>query len=171
MNCDEGRTVKLKRGSILGVSALAMILSGCAQTSPAETPERNDSGAIIAPVANADVLKLTVGDCAKLGPGANRVTAVSVTPCDDPHSAEVFASFNTAEAKRYPGSSTLVKDANATCKNEFERFVGLPYDESKLDYWPIFPSSESWAAGDRATLCLVSQPGKEVAGSFSGSKM
>ena len=95
----------------------------------------------------------------------------AVVPCDDPHSAEAFASFDTADADKYPGSEALVKAANEACLKEFESFVGTDYNESKLEYWPIYPSSQSWADDDRETLCVVANPGKDTKDSHADAKI
>lgn len=161
--------MKLMRSSIIALGAVALMLSGCAQAT--EAPERNDSGEITAATDNADILKITVGDCLDVKPKQGSIDRAAVKPCDETHVSEVFASFKTADAKKYPGANALEKEANSSCLTEFEDFVGLDYNESKLEYWPIFPSNQSWDAGDRETLCVVTNPASNKAGTLAGAEI
>src|SRR3990172_11626 len=59
-------------------------------------------------------------------------------------------------------SATTTTQAQATmagggerCVGEFEGFVGLSYEQSDLDLFPITPTAESWAQGDRVVYCAL----------------
>ena len=57
------------------------------------------------------------------------------------------------------------------CIAEFADFVGLGYPDSDLDVFPITPTAESWADGDRVVLCaLFALDLSKLTGSMEGSR-
>ena len=64
----------------------------------------------------------------------------------------------------------IIADADATCIPEFATFVGLAYEESALDYWPMYPTAGSWENGDREVLCIAWDPsGAKLTGTLAGA--
>jgi len=128
---------------VTGVTAAAIVLllAGCSSTS------EPDEGAF----------DLTVGDCFDLGEAAE-VDTVPVIPCTEPHDFEAYAS-ERMDAGTYPGETDTVAEADARCAKAFEGYVGLPlqdaYDQGLYDYTSFYPSTASWALGDREILCMV----------------
>ena len=77
--------------------------------------------------------------------------------------------INLAEGE-YPGEEAVKADADATCIPEFANFIGLAYEESVLDYWPLYPTEGSWASGDREVLCIAWDPsGAKLTGTLAGA--
>jgi len=53
---------------------------------------------------------------------------------------------------------------------EYGSFGGLSYEESVFDFGLLFPMAESWAAGDREILCIISDPARTIIlGSLAGA--
>ena len=152
-----------------GIAGLVLLgtLAGCATET--EAPQRDDNGIITQELQNADVLLLQAGDCLNVKPGSGTVTSVGVVPCDHGHLSEIYATFDHPDADAYPGSDELTADAGAACLAEFEGFAGIDYDESQLEVWPLSPSEEGWAEGDRTSYCLITNPGQGTTGSLAGA--
>ncbi|WP_125773806.1 septum formation family protein [Antribacter gilvus] len=104
---------------------------------------------------------LEVGDCFDTDgiEDATVLYTVRVVPCTTAHGAEVFAETTVDDrlgtSGRAPSPETLSNAAHEYCLPEFEAFVGAAYGTSSLLYWPIVPSEESWATGDRRVACVV----------------
>lgn len=52
---------------------------------------------------------------------------------------------------------------------EFESFVGMPYDQSALEVTWLEPTEESWEAGDRELVCMITDPAGQTTGSLEGA--
>jgi hypothetical protein len=105
-----------------------------------------------------NVLTLEVGDCFnESGPpheDVGDVTDVPIVGCEDAHDNEIYAAYEIA-GKDFPGSDALYSSADDFCLEEFEPFVGAPYETSQLNFGWIVPTSETWDIGDRVVLCFV----------------
>jgi hypothetical protein len=115
------------------------------------------------------VFALSVGDCVTDEAGATgEVESVTIVDCGQPHELEVFHRHDI-EGESLPdatGIDTLVREQ---CLPTFEQFVGLDLDSSALDVHYFSPTSDSWDAGDRELLCLVTDPSGPVTGSLEGA--
>jgi hypothetical protein len=115
------------------------------------------------------VFALSVGDCVTDEAGAEgEVESVTIVDCGQPHELEVFHRHDI-EGESLPdatGIDTLVREQ---CLPAFEQFVGLDLDSSALDVHYFSPTSDSWDAGDRELLCLVTDPSGPVTGSLEGA--
>jgi hypothetical protein len=107
-----------------------------------------------------NVWTLDIGDCFDDWEGATttdesqEVSDVPIVECDQPHDNEVYSKTDMTDGS-YPGDSAVEDIAIETCYDGFESFVGLPYEESTLDFGWLFPTSASWAEGDREIVCFV----------------
>jgi len=105
------------------------------------------------------------------GGGGSWPTSLPVVPCGDRHGAEVLFSANVwAENQAYPGANAIVQQSSASCNSAFNTYVGIPYDKSVLDITMAYPSSGTWADGDRKLICIAYNPnGSETKQSIRGS--
>jgi hypothetical protein len=119
--------------SLIGL-ALLMSLSGCVQN---------------------NVFELGVGDCfddeESLSDGVSEGPIVN---CSEPHDNEVYAVHEMSDTT-YPGFDTTGERADDLCIDDFEPFVGTPYETSELDIGWLVPTDTSWANGDREIICFV----------------
>lgn len=130
-------------------------------------PERDGSGRVVA-AGQVEVLALEVGDCFD-NPVAGEVELVTAIPCVEPHTFEVFHSFDLADGA-YPGAEAMGGLWMDGCLAEFEPFVGSPFADSTLDVSAIYPTEESWGEGDREVVCSVtSVDGRPRSGSARAS--
>ncbi len=101
------------------------------------------------------VFDLKVGDCFNDDPDAgDAVSSVATVDCSQPHDNEVYFEFSMTDAA-FPGREATTQAAAERCVSEFQGFVGLSYPESNLDIFPITPTLESWAEGDRVVYCVL----------------
>lgn len=153
---------------VLGLTAVALLAGGCSM--PSE-PERDDAGAIVETAAEADVFSITVGDCINdpEDTEAVEVQSVEAVPCTDPHDNEAYYAEDLPDGD-FPGEDEVQAAAEEICLREFEAFVGLSYEESRLGAFPFTPTQESWEAGDdREVLCMVyDAAGEPLVGSVEG---
>lgn len=124
----------------LGLAALA--LTGCS---------------LISTVLNggeADVFTLKVGDCLNDQAKSGDIDSLPTVDCKKPHDSEIYASVILDDGD-YPGDEAIGTTADDECYGEFADFVGVSFDESKYTYATIFPTEDSWGAGDREVLCRI----------------
>ncbi len=94
--------------------------------------------------------------------GYGEVYFVQTVDCDRPHALEVYAVTDSLWLGREP-VGTLVEvdelflDGEAWCAEQFEYFVGEPYETSPLAMWTFVPLQEAWDQGDRTVQCVVGE--------------
>lgn len=133
------------------VVAASLMLAGCS----------GGGGGTPAPTATSTaIVDLAVGDCIS--------GDLTVVDCSTEHDSEAYASI-TVPGDDFPGDESIATQAGQGCTDAFTEFVGIPYDDSSLDYAFYFPTEGSWAAGDRRILCLIVDPETRVAGSLEGA--
>ncbi|MEY9210941.1 septum formation family protein [Thermobifida halotolerans] len=156
------------------IAAATLALSGCGLLLPGggDLEEalqdleqlENTSG-----TSEEDVFAIAVGDCFPPdNSGAEEVTTVEVVPCSEPHDSEAYAAGYMPDGP-YPGDYEIQTFADDFCMTEFDSFVGLPYEESVLDFSYFSPTESSWEQGDREILCTIFDPDGEVTGTLAGA--
>lgn len=154
------------RLAVVGLVAFAVTLAGCAAAT------QQASGSPPAPSATATAAPtptpapeyqayhdLAVGDC--FDPVSDMdddsLLAGRMLDCDEPHLMQVFGTemLNGPAGTPYPGDSEVDRQAWDACQSAFEEFVGVRYDDSRLNATYYWPPSESWLAGDRVVLCVI----------------
>jgi hypothetical protein len=177
------RTVRPARqlAAVAAVTVSLTVLTGCAGIfdgimSGGDAP-RDEPGGEITASAEADAFEILKGDCIDLvaldgyGEAAEgeeyEVETVPVVPCAEPHTGEVYAEL-VMKADKYPGDKGMSRKFDEWCYTEFEKFVGLSYDESKYGYTGFYPTQETWEQlSDRTLQCIVSSE-EPVTGSLKG---
>lgn len=143
------------------VAAMIVAISGC-QSTPRDQDAASDT-----PTVN--VLELEVGTCLNDvdQPLAQDLTEVPAVDCATPHQSEVFAAI-AVDGTEYPGIDSLTETAVQKCQVEFERFVGVEFSASTLNFHYYYPTTSSWAVGDRSIYCVIFDPGVESVGTLRG---
>lgn len=124
--------------------------------------------------AGAEIPDLAVGDCFDTSATSGQTTLyrIPVVPCSTAHGGEIYAETTAPDSLARNGAAptqqALWDAADAYCYPEFTKFVGMRWARSELLYWPIAPSEESWAEGDRRILCVVESE-EPVTGSLKGA--
>ncbi len=147
-------------------AVLGLALSAC--SSP--EPKRDDASGEITEAAVADVFTLAVGDCLDLSEQADEtaVETLPTVPCTEPHDAQVYAE-QTLDMDELPVEDELFALADQFCYDQFAGYVGLSYEESVLEVQYLYPTQESWDAGDDVLQCVLVNPGEPLSTSFEGA--
>jgi hypothetical protein len=103
---------------------------------------------------------LPIGTCLYRAPSpdgneANRHTFA--VDCAAPHQGEVFHRFDVAAPADggFPGDEEASRLADEGCTAAFAAYVGMPLQDSRLGFVYVYPSADTWAAGDRTVMCIV----------------
>jgi hypothetical protein len=114
---------------------------------------------------------LRVGDCFDFkDPSADAVGDVTARPCTDEHEYEMFF-VGSLPGGEYPAKDAFETFAHDNCIPAFTTYVGKVYEESKLDFYWLFPEGEAWGKGDRSVQCAVyDQRIHRLTDSVKGSK-
>jgi hypothetical protein len=148
--------------ALSGCSAINSILGG----GPADADRDEETGQVTES-ANIDVFSLKVGDC-KMSSASGLIEAVDVIPCTEPHDEEVYYEFAMEDGEF---SDADVDAATEQCVGDaFTSFVGVAWDSSTLEVYPITPTQETWdQLNDRIIQCVISDPAGPTTGSLAGS--
>jgi len=159
------------------VAAGLLTLSACSAAqfpTQGAQPQRDEtSGQVTESEENVDVFSIRVGDClnSSVMSEQTELQTIPVVPCSEPHEDEVYYAFDsTVPGSEYPGEDAILEEADAVCTGDaFTDFVGVPWTESVLEYWPMYPSDGSWASGDREVLCMIYEGTTMLTGSLAGA--
>ena len=105
-------------------------------------------------------------------PDEDEAFDVTVTDCRADHHGEVMLRTTLPGDRTWPGDDAIDAAATALCEKAFPRYVGLPFDESRLEVDFIITDRDGWEDGDRRLICLVYDPeGETTAVVLKGSKL
>jgi hypothetical protein len=127
---------------------------------------RDDAGRVIAE-GPWSVFDLRPGDCIGDVSGlSGDVDEVPLTPCDDPHTQEVFAVVRHPD-DAYPGAGAVATFADRACLTALDAELDLTIDDG-VAFSYLLPTFEGWnKSGDRSIVCVLVFPqGSEMVGSF-----
>ena len=131
--------------------------------------QRDESGQITRGGALA-ISELRVGDC--FDPQdleAEQADEVNTRRCDETHQFEMLFIGNMAEGE-YPSEAAFEEFVGGVCLPAFDEYVGLVYEESRLDIYWYFPLESGWDDGDRLVQCAVYDPlNSQLVGSLRGA--
>lgn len=115
--------------------------------------------------------ELEVGDCLPFVDygDTEQIYELPVVSCDQPHTDEVFFIFEVDD-EEFPGEDALGESAWDGCAAQFDTYVGVPYEDSVLDFYTYQPTEISWArADDRMVQCILFSY-EDVTGTLEGAK-
>lgn len=138
--------------------------------------KRGADGQVTSP-GNLSVFDVREGDC--IVPPTDvkaELESVKVVPCKTAHTQEAFAiepyvDKANPKADAYPGDQVLTAFADGVCLQDYQGYVGVAYQDSKLFYTYLLPSARSWNEGkDRKIVCIVTTTGEQLTASVKNSK-
>lgn len=142
--------MSIVRNIITGVVGVGIISAGAWAL---DETKRDDSGAIVES-GDLGVFNFVVGDCLTGMPEGSSIDKATGTPCDQPHEFEVYAeTYLSNDSETVP--TDIETQADEFCLENFEPFVGLPYQDSALGFMTLVPTAESWEQGDKELTCLI----------------
>ncbi|MDG4765673.1 hypothetical protein O7632_16435 [Solwaraspora sp. WMMD406] len=153
-----------RRPRTAAVAAVALVASlSLTGAAPPSAAVRKDDRFLTAQTPG--VLHIEAGECFSDPFHYARVGEVVVvyTPCDQPPVDNQVYGF--VEAADGPWNRDAVADlAWRRCGAGFTHHWSTRA-ESGLDYFPVLPTEETWADGDRTVMCVVYDPAGRLAGS------
>lgn len=160
--------------AVVAIPVLAIVLLGEEEDvrSPTFQPLEPLSGpGVDAEGDERDAFALGLGDCL-LEPDTDEFDTYTDLPCDEPHDLEVFhvVDHPAGDDEPYPGIDEVAEYADDVCIAAFPAFVGLPWLDSMLDTYHIYPVAEGWnLLDDREIVCAVYDPAGPVEGTLEGA--
>lgn len=148
--------------ALTGCSAINSILGGGSGDA-----DRDEDTGQVTESANIDIFSLKLGDC-KMESPSGLIEDADVVPCDQPHDEEVYYEI-TMDDGEY--SEEAVDAASQECIGDaYTTFVGITYDESALEVFPITPTKDTWDGyDDRIVQCVIVDPAGQTTGSLKGA--
>lgn len=143
------------------LASLTLLLAGCASASE-ETIE-------VAPGTTVAYGGLTVGQCLSQDAATGDVSVSQAVDCEKPHFGEVMSAGTVRTVGDRFDAAKIAEMANNFCVTSFEDFVGVRYDRSKLQVFPLVPSEASWKAGDRIATCVIYDNSGSITGTLRGA--
>ena len=61
-------------------------------------------------------------------------------------------------AGAYPTDEAFTAWLEGNCLPAFEAYVGVSYDSSELNIFPLTPTASGWSQGDHLVQCALSHP-------------
>ncbi|MBO0981143.1 septum formation family protein [Microbacterium sp. SD291] len=166
--------LRTRRALALAGSALALsvALTGCSALSGilgggSGDADRDEETGQVTESSNIDIFSLKVGDC-KMASATGMIEDADVVPCDQPHDEEVYYEFKMEDGEF---SDEAINTATEECIGDaFTTFVGLGFNESVLEVYPITPTEQTWnEMNDRVIQCVISDPAGQVEVSLKGA--
>ncbi|MHA6525119.1 septum formation family protein [Tessaracoccus sp. G1721] len=157
------RSITRRLPALLAVAIVVTGLAGCSGTAT-----RDGDSQEVTEAGTADVFSLRVGDCFN-DTTDEEISDVPAVPCAEAHDNEVYHSFVMPDGE-FPGQAAIDAAIEETCLSEFESFVGMAYDVSTLDIFPLTPTEQGWdELADREIICTVYDPAGQTSGSLKGA--
>ena len=135
----------------LRIVLVVLVFTACGDSGIA----RDDSGRVTEP-QRASVPELLAGDCFN-DPEPDELDAideVEVVPCDLPHDNEIYYSFELAEGAM-PATDSMFELSAGQCLPAFDAFVGIEFELSEMDVFPLTPTIAQWEDGHRTVHCVL----------------
>lgn len=110
-----------------------------------------------------DPTKVKVGQCIEDTSSATEEWApelVEVVDCSQPHAEEVYGRFKL-QGRVFLGDEITEELAWVECDKLFEKYVGIPPDDSPLESYVTYPTKESWA-DSRVVVCTAAGTGDTI---------
>jgi len=148
--------------ALTGCSAINSILGGGSGDA-----DRDEDTGQVTESANIDIFSLKLGDC-KMESPSGLIEDADVVPCDQPHDEEVYYEITMDDGEF---SEEAVDAASQECIGDaYTTFVGITYDESALEVFPITPTKDTWDGfDDRVVQCVIVDPAGQTTGSLKGA--
>lgn len=96
-----------------------------------------------------------VGACTNTSDLQGEITDIPTVDCSEEHDAQVIGKFDLDDGD-FPGEDAIATAAEEGCREQFESFIGISYDESSLLMNFIGPNQSTWEqANDREVICFA----------------
>jgi hypothetical protein len=119
---------------------------------------RSSSTGKITHAGNLSVFSLAVGDCFNSPANTQEVASVTAEPCNQPHSAQIYAKFNlTGSNFSYPGTASVTRLAASGCTARTGSIDRSKATNAMTVHF-LFPDQNAWLGGQRTVACMIVNP-------------
>jgi hypothetical protein len=119
---------------------------------------RSSSTGKITGSGNLSVFSLAVGDWFNSPVATQDVASVTAEPCNQPHSAQIYAKFNLAGSNfSYPGTATVTRLAVNGCTARTGS-IDRSKTTNAMTVHFLFPDQDAWLGGQRTVACMMVNP-------------
>jgi Domain of unknown function (DUF4190)/Septum formation len=119
---------------------------------------RSSSTGKITGSGNLSVFSLAVGDCFNSPADTQDVASVTAEPCNQPHSAQIYAKFNLAGSNfSYPGTATVTRLAASGCTVRTGS-IDRSKTTNAMTVRFLFPDRDAWLGRQRTVACMIVNP-------------
>ena len=131
--------------------------------------QRDESGQITQGGSLA-IADLKVGDCFdQKDPDAEQADEVDARRCDQSHQFEMV-SIGSMRDGAYPTEIEFENFVGEVCLPAFDEYVGLAYEDSRLEVYWYYPLEDGWNEGDHLIQCAIYDPlESDIVGSLRGA--
>jgi hypothetical protein len=147
------------------LSAIWVVAIGIGIAVAIATGAARDATGQITGSGRVSISDLKAGDCVNNIEEDRLVTKVDGVPCTEPHSGEVFATFDLTGSS-FPGESSANDQAEQGCLDRLDDYAPDAVNDDSLDIFYFAPNANSWGRGDREVVCLALDPNKKRTGSL-----
>ncbi len=142
---------KSRTGLIIGLSALAVVLVGGLI-----------SVVVLLILAKDRVVATDIeaGSCIADVPTSARIATLPTVDCAQPHGGEVYAVLTMPDGD-YPGPSVIDTWQNK-CPSTLAGYSPEAMLDDSIGVFVLYPTQETWDAGDRAITCIATFDPKRV---------
>lgn len=160
--------------AVVAVPVLAIVLLGTSaedREPQFRSVDRDEPASVFDTDEQETIFQIEVGDCL-LEPTGEEITSFTNQPCHLSHDMEVFhiTEHPGGRDAPYPGEAALIDYAQEVCVEAFPDFVGLPWLDSTLDTYYLYPVDRGWRIlGDREIVCTIYDPAGPVEGTLEGA--
>ena len=86
------------------------------------------------------------------------MASVTAEPCNQPHSAQIYAKFNLAGSNfSYPGTATVTRLAASGCTARTGS-IDRSKTTNAMTVRFLFPDQDAWLGGQRTVACMIVNP-------------
>jgi hypothetical protein len=100
---------------------------------------------------------LRAGMCIR-NPSSASAKFITVVDCKATHDDEVTLRALLTGTRKWPGDDAVDASAQAKCQAAFASYVGVPFEQSRLETDYATTDRAGWSAGDHRLICLVYDP-------------
>jgi hypothetical protein len=148
--------IRIHLTTIGAAGVVLLLLAGCAGLGGGSRASRQTDGGEIVASGDVGAFELQTGDCIISGQiAADEVFSdVKAVPCTEAHDSQVVGTYNVIGDDL--DEDAIYAEAETRCSQIMESYVGPGWwDEENLTFSFFYPTTESWADGDREVACLA----------------
>jgi hypothetical protein len=80
---------------------------------------------------------------------------VTTVDCRSDHQTEVIRQAVLKAPREWPGAAAIDDAADVSCQGYFDGYVGIPFDDSRLDVQWYTADKAAWQEGNHTLICMV----------------